>query len=319
MSTRLKPATTINQHIDRLSKRGMIIDKKQAEQWFSNVSYYRLSAYWYPARIFDQSKGVRVDNFMPNTNFNEVVALYEADRKLRTLIHDGMERLEIAMRTQITELLCAKNQQDPAFYLDSSEFRETFEHIPWLHTVYGRLSRAKKNDPIKHYAAEYGGKYPLWVVSEVLDFSDISRLFAGLKSNDQRRVAENLDIVIIFTNLTQGQKEKLQKRHPLAGWLEQLTIVRNTCAHHGRIWNKSFAPASTEILRSNGNLSLLPPKQSERIFGSLQIMSHILRVVSPGTKWPEKVTGLLGGSFLNNPLVSKESMGIPSNWDRSTI
>jgi hypothetical protein len=34
-----------------------------------------------------------------------VVALYEADRKLRTLIHDGMERIQVMMRTRVTELL----------------------------------------------------------------------------------------------------------------------------------------------------------------------------------------------------------------------
>lgn len=33
---------------------------------------------------------------MPRTSFEDVIALYEADRKLRTLIHDGIERIEVA-------------------------------------------------------------------------------------------------------------------------------------------------------------------------------------------------------------------------------
>lgn len=319
MSTPLKPATTIEEQINRLTKRGMQINKGQAEQWFTNVNYYRLSAYWYPARQFDSTGESRIDNFKPNTYFNDVVNLYEADRKLRTLIHDGMERIEIAMRTQVTELLCARNRENPAFYLDSSEFRPSFEHASWLHTVYGRLSRSSKNEAVKHNASEYGGKYPLWVVAEVLDFSDISRLFAGLVSRDQRIVAERLEPKIDYTTLNRNQKDKLAKRHPLASWLEQLTVVRNTCAHHGRLWNKSFVPASTELLRGNGNLSLLPPNQSERIFGSIQLMAHILRVVSPGTTWPQKVANILNDSFLNNPLTSQGSLGIPEVWDATTI
>lgn len=73
-----------------------------------------------------------------------------------------------------------------------------------------------------------------------MDFSDISRLYSGLRGADQQQVAENLNLKIDFSTLTSEQQNKIQKRHPLASWLEQLTIVRNTCAHHGRLWNNDM-------------------------------------------------------------------------------
>lgn len=98
-------------------------------------------------------------------------------------------------------------------------------------------------------------------------------------------------------------------------WMEQLTIVRNTSAHHGRLWNRSFAPAPTSALRTQSGFGALPEGQSERIFGALTVVSHILRAASPGTTWPDKAAGLLISAFLPNPLVSPTALGLPAQWD----
>lgn len=93
MDSPLKPTTTIEEHIRRLRDRGMEIDRDQAYQWLHFVSYYRLSAYWYPARKTCERTGRRRDEFQPGTRFSDVVKLYEADRKLRNLVYDGIERI----------------------------------------------------------------------------------------------------------------------------------------------------------------------------------------------------------------------------------
>ena len=48
MSKSLKPGTTISDQISILESRGMSVDTDLATQWLTNVSYYRLSAYWFP-------------------------------------------------------------------------------------------------------------------------------------------------------------------------------------------------------------------------------------------------------------------------------
>ncbi|WP_303198702.1 Abi family protein [Corynebacterium sp.] len=313
----LKPAATITDHIERLRSRGMIISDEMAQQWLSNVSYYRLSAYWFPARMVNTA-GEKLDEFNPKTSFEAVVELYEADRKLRTLIHDGIERIEISLRTQITDYICLTNGTDPLAYKDPTLFRPSFKHLNWISTIYSRLARAHaRNEAIKHYQDNYGAQFPLWLVAEALDFSDISKLYGGLKTHDQYQVAEKLNIQIDHTQLSKSQARQTKKKHPLATWLEQLTVVRNTCAHHGRLWNKSFLPAQTEALRTSGHFDQLPEQQSERIFGTLVVMSHLLRTISPGTTWPEKVDKLIKESFITNPIVKAESLGIPSDWNGS--
>lgn len=126
----------------------MEVDVELASQWLKYVSYYRLSAYWYPARQLT-SNNVRKDTFLPGTRFSDAIALYEADRKLRALVHDGIERIEIAMRTRVGEILAS---DDSLAYTDPQRFRPTFHHHEWMATLDKRVTRARRNnEAIKHY------------------------------------------------------------------------------------------------------------------------------------------------------------------------
>lgn len=290
----------------------MRVDERSARQWLANVSYYRLSAYWYPARR-DDGDGGRRDEFVPGADFADAVRLYEADRKLRTLVHDGMERVEVGLRARIGNRVTedgALAYKDPAF------FRPTFDHAEWMRTAGRRINRAGAlNEAIRHYRNTYGGCFPFWVLAEVLDFSDVSRLFEGLRSQVQREIAEGLGFRIDLDSLSSSQQAKAKKSSPLARWLEQLTIIRNTCAHHGRLWNRAFAPAPTAPFRNQPGFALLPEGQSERIFGALVIMARMLDSTSPGSSWSTRVSDLLRAELQPSPLVVASSMGIPGRWN----
>ena len=41
---------TSTSRLSRCADEGMAVGEDSARQWLANVSYYRLSAYWYPAR-----------------------------------------------------------------------------------------------------------------------------------------------------------------------------------------------------------------------------------------------------------------------------
>ncbi|KQB84621.1 Abi-like protein [Corynebacterium oculi] len=308
-----KPPTSVPEQISLLRERGMQMSDTIATQWLSTVGYYRLSGYWYPARII--KNGRRENNFIPGTHFNDAISLYEADRKLRTLVHDGMERIEVALRTKLCNQICAN---DSLAYTDPSIFRPTFNHQSWTQAANKRIKRSlRHNEAIKHYKNDYAGDYPFWVMAEVLDFSDISRLYEGLKTGDQREIAENLGITIDLHLLSKEQRNNVTAGSPMARWFEHFTIIRNTCAHHGRLWNKSFVPTPTNALRTISSINTLPQGQSEKIYGALILMSYLLQGISPGTTWPNKVSSLIKESFFTNPIVTPQALGAPSDWDGS--
>ena len=293
----------------------MTVDEPLARQWLANVSYYRLSGYWYSYRILveseDSKRPQRLDAFSPGTTFAEIVALYEFDRKLRTLIHDGVERIEVALRARIGERLV---QRGALSYKDPTVFRPGFDHDSWLDMAQRRTDRARKHSPsIRHYYEQYGD-YPFWVLADALDFSDLSILFDGLMPQDQREISKSFGVVPNLTQLSSKQKKKYYGQDPLARWCEQLSVLRNICAHRGRTWNRFLPPASTNAFRTMGQLSTLPKGQSERIFGSLIVMSFLMQSISPGTSWPKKLRKLIETGYLPLRSRSISEMGFPGKW-----
>lgn len=98
-----KKPLSYTEQIHQLVNRGLIIDDVQkAEVYLKNISYYRLSAYWYTFLKVPQSN----HEFKPNSNFSDVINTYTFDRKLRFLLFEEIERIEIALRTQIIYNYC---------------------------------------------------------------------------------------------------------------------------------------------------------------------------------------------------------------------
>lgn len=315
MKLQVKESASLDDQIRILKDRGMHVDEELARQWLRSVSYYRLSGYWYPYRVLpptaDPKNPIRLDQFTQGTTFNEVVLLYEFDRKLRTLVHDGMERIEISLRTRIGEWLTGHGA---LAYRNSALFRPEFDHDAWLDTANERIDRSTKSSAaISHYAQKYED-FPFWVLAEILDFSDISILFDGLPGAIQEEIASSFGFNVQTDRLNSRQKKGYFGQHPLARWCEQLTVVRNVCAHHGRLFNRHLTPASTNAFRTMPPLASLPKGQSDKLYGALLVMAFMLGEISPGTTWTNKLVALIEESFAELELRTVAEMGFPEAW-----
>ena len=92
-----KPALTFAEQANRLLSRGLVADHNELVNILKAVSYYRLSAYWHTFRI----EGDPDDRLRPGTTLTMVWNRYVFDRQLRLLVMDAIERVEVAIRTQI--------------------------------------------------------------------------------------------------------------------------------------------------------------------------------------------------------------------------
>jgi len=92
-----KPALTFAEQADRLLARGLVADHTELLNVLKSVNYYRLSAYWYTFRI----AGDPDDRLRPETTLKMVWDRYVFDRQLRLLVMDAIERVEVAIHTQI--------------------------------------------------------------------------------------------------------------------------------------------------------------------------------------------------------------------------
>ena len=275
-----KKALAFKEQIKLLKNRGLIIEnEEEAISFLSKVNYYRFSGYSYLFRS-------KEDKFLPDTTFDTIVSLYEFDRNLRLLVLDGIERIEIHIRTLVAYRL---GHSLGAFgYCDSSHFKKKKEHKEWLEKADEEKERSSEVF-VKHYNQKYKNEehLPIWMVVEIISFGSLSRLYSSLKSNDRRKISENF---------------KLHHKR-LANWLYSLTSVRNISAHHGRIWNRgSINPKIDEDWKVKNN----------HIFSILLIIRYLLKFSMSGDNWKEKCNHLI------EPISQREdwskAMGLPENW-----
>lgn len=87
------------------------------------------------------------------------------------------------------------------------------------------LAKSNKNPIIKHHIDKYEGKYPIWVVMEILSFGAVSKMYQGLSVDDKK------DIAKVYHN---------HKHQYIEQWMESITNLRNKCAHHKRFIGESI-------------------------------------------------------------------------------
>lgn len=84
--------------LDRWEQRGLLLrDRERAARYLRHIGYYRLSAY---VRSFEDSER---DRLRADASFDDVLALYIFDRKLRLVILDALERVEVSVRTAVSD------------------------------------------------------------------------------------------------------------------------------------------------------------------------------------------------------------------------
>ena len=287
-----KPPLTFKQQIEQLVKRGLVVDdKSKAQDTLSAINYYRLSAYWYPFRIKD-TNAVITSEFKPNTNFKDIIALYEFDRHLRLLLIDAIERIEVAVRTRISYVLAHKYG---AFaHTDSKNFHPKFRHNDWLTKVEGETNRSSE-EFITHYQSKYNGfpTLPIWMVTEVMTLGALSTAYKGMKNDDKKLVSKEFGL----------------HHKQLADWLHVLTYIRNICTHHGRLWNRELAIKSVMSKDALWRPPVTPT--NKRLFFVLLVIRTLLKPLDMGENWHQDVTKLIE-PVAQNPLW-RNAMGLSEN------
>ncbi len=288
-----KPSLSLADQIAKLEANGMVIDDHAiAEHCLQHISYYRLSAYWLP---FEHPKGQAGPRFQTGTNFQTVLELYEFDRKLRLLVLDAVERVEVAARGawayEMAMLGDGFSYLNQAIYADQNKFNRNCARLD------KEVARSKDTF-VRHYKREYSGpaRPPVWMSSELLSFGLLSQWYAALKEPSLRqKVADpfDLDEVIFVT------------------FLHQLAIVRNICAHHGRLWNRTLDVSLKLPKKSPPDLATaLNRGAPKKIYNTLAMIQHCLDRAELGNTWRERLQRLVGEMPFGDP----QMMGFPNDW-----
>ena len=292
-----KPFKTISELLEILKNRGLIIsDDKFASDFLYNVNYYRLSAYFIP---FYESENV----FKSNVTFENICELYEFDKELRGIIFKYLEQIEIILRTRISHTH-AREYGAFGYRNDENSLNKSYKiRNNSTKTVYDEFMEKVEQETnrsnevfIKHIKEKYKTNHlPIWALSEILSFGTLTKLYTILPKILKKEIAnsfhENLDIKV-FDN-----------------WLLGLTVVRNTCAHHARMWNRKFTISFKYPKQITNFLDSLV--STNQIFFALSVMQVLLK--------DNKLKDELASLFKKYPNVDKRKMGFTDNWQEFKI
>lgn len=321
MAQYAKPWLSLEQQLEKLASRGIETgDPDSATRLLKAVGYYRLTGYLYPfrnsQRYLDDDGATRTrvfSTYRPGTTLAHAEAIIDFDRRLRLLVMDGVERIEVAARMQIGYVLgrtSAFAHEDPACFTAAFTAGSSNSHDPapsahatWLQRVEER--RAKSDEQfVAHFRTEYDNRMPIWALTEILELGQVSILYRGLRQPLAEEIAHAFGV----------PTKKL-----MSSWFASLNYVRNVAAHHARLFNRKLqnAPGRPKL----GQVPALDhlrnaqiPKGAFGTYNALAVIAYLLRSIEASPQWSHQLTALLQ-TFPTSPALSLESMGIPPGWE----
>lgn len=301
MDDDVKAYKTYEEQIEILASRGMVIDDLEtALNKLRRVNYYRLSGYWYPFRQISSS-GHREDTFFPGTRFSDVAALYDFDYRLRATTFTSLVPIELAMRSLLAHEL---GRIDPHIHLDPSNLSLTVSshnsYQNWVTRYKDELARSRE-DFVAHHRARYGGRLPVWAAVELMDWGSLTKLYSFSPRSVQNAVASEC-------GLTARQLES---------WLRALNLIRNTCAHHGRLFNRAhtFTPR-LPLHGTHHDIDELEALVWSKTFGQLTLIQFLSDRLRVGNK--RLLPAVLRG-YPDVTLVPISHIGAPPDWESTRL
>lgn len=285
----VKPWQSYEQQAQKLISRGLVADPDELAQKLSVVSYYRLSGYWF--RLYESDS----DRFEPGTTLEKVWERYRFDRRLRTTILDGIERIEVGLRSDMIYRLSeaygpfALEQPQSTPGLDAAE---RYQLLAGLAREYKRSKELFIEDFRKRHGSQHSLP-PAWMLCELMSFGNIVYLYQGLPPEMKAGLAVRMGTTTSV----------------LDSWLRTLNVLRNVAAHHSRTWDRRYG-YKPKIPNSDEQWSGIRESSATSLFVQLSVVQYLLSELAPSTQWRSRLDDLL----LEFPSVPVEDMGFPREW-----
>jgi abortive infection bacteriophage resistance protein len=283
----IKPSTTYTEQINLLKKRKLIfLNDIKACSVLKDTNYYRLSGYMLSVK--------KDDEFFDNTTFEQIYDYHNFDKKLRQILFDLIEDIEIAFRSRIAYYIAHK--YGPLGYKSSNIFLNKNMHSSFIEELNKKINSAYRQELfIKHHFLKYNGEIPIWVLVEILSFSFLSKLFSNMKIEDKKE----------FSKIYYNSKDVY-----LQSWIHHLVYIRNICAHFSRLYCKllvikpKFLEKDLKFIRPTG-----------KIFDTFFILKYFCCDKNRYTTLLNEAENL----FTNFPNADKKHIGFPENWKEILI
>ncbi len=286
-----KLPSSIDEQLNILRRRGMVIDNESmAREFLSEHYFYRFLNYSVP---FFATKSANNDKrYVERTKFSDVLRVYNFDSKLRLLILEYIEQIEISVKTQFIHLSW---KYGPHFYLNRKLFKDRKIYNDSLERIEYQ-TRVSSDLLINEYLVRYDSPDipPIWSAVEMMSIGQFAKWYTNLKSEDD--------------------KEEIAKHYKLhhtvlQAILENFTLIRNYSAHYARIWNRHYDFSFCIRDEKYKLIHDLLCEDGDSIYIILLLMTYMLNELEVSDRFVQDLTNMI-----NKYQINVSSMGFASNW-----
>lgn len=220
----LKKPLSFEQQIEKLKSHGMVIeDEEKAKEVLAEINYYRFTGY-----ALQYRKNPDESDYIKKLSFEKVYRIYQFDESLRDIFRKYIEISEVYYRTQISYgfsmTKCVASPYDQHYnennFYNKIGYKEVMENFKKEKNYY------KDSLIVKHHKVKYDSKMPLWVIVELMSFSNTSKLYSSMYISEKEKIADAVGVSYAT----------------LENHLHCLAVLRNKCAHAARLYNTQFNP-----------------------------------------------------------------------------
>ncbi len=282
--------------IPLLKSRGLVIeDEALARNYLANIGYFRLSAYFYPLLANPKSKHI----YKPEATFSKVMNMYRFDRKLRLLLFNEIEKIEVAIRSTIVNIV--SYELGDVFWITDGKYFKNQNFFSTTRTLIDAELAKSKEEFIIHFRAAYSDPYPpAWMIAEILPLGNLCHIYMNLSQERlKKQVAKNFGL----------------QTPAFASWILVLGNLRNMCCHHSRTWNRELA-----IITADPKHVVHPWIDStktdlRRVYYRICMIRYLLYTVSPHNTFKDKLKALIE----RYPTIDTGAMGFPKDWETEPL
>jgi abortive infection bacteriophage resistance protein len=202
-----------------LKSRGLnITNEQETIDCLTSIGYYRLSAYCYPLLQIPKSDHL----YKTNASFDLVLNMYRFDRELRLLLFDEIEKIEVAIRSVMSNKI-TENLNDVFWITDARNFHSTAIYAKTVSLIQAEINKSKE-EFITHFLMKYSNPFPpVWMIVEIIPFGLLCGIYNNMNSAKlKKKVAAHFGL----------------SSSVFSSWLIALVNLRNLCGHHSRTWNR---------------------------------------------------------------------------------
>lgn len=277
-----------------LAGQGLVIeDEARARHILENVSYTRLKNYLIPLM-----KDRASHTFTPGATFEDAYALYGFDRRLRELIFHEMEKIEISIRTRVA--YASNGTEKGYWFLNQEHFKTEKGHNQMLRHLKSELERSD-NEGIRNFKRKYENEFPpSWLTLEAASMGTLATIYDELS-----------DEVI---------KERIASYYGMSprtfySWVRHLVWIRNSCAHHNRVWNSTPSVKAKLPEGLTKEFPIMYEQDRFHLYLTFCIIKYFQDTVKPENTFAARLKSLISNFKMVNP----SDMGFPVDWDKDSF